>query len=200
MATFAEATLRAQCELALVAPAREGAPLGGSCLLAGDCAAPGGDDGKVICYGGTCVLERRGAAGDGPCYAGGSTGLAHEMYTCRAEDEVYCHRSNNVCTPIAADGELCPYASACGAGAMCVGGTCRALPAEGESCLNGVPGAGGFCRSGTCDRQTLICAPGGAEGQACSETQKCASGVCLQGTCARSDWQRNLNCVGSEAR
>ncbi|MEY4548558.1 MAG: hypothetical protein RL685_4753 [Pseudomonadota bacterium] len=201
VAAFDEATLRAQCEQALVAPAREGAPLGGECLLASDCAAAAAqEEGQVICYGGSCVLERHGAAGDGPCYAGGDIALAQEMYTCAAADGVYCHRANNVCTPHASAGEYCPFGNACGEDAMCIGGTCRALPGEGETCLNAVAGAGGYCRTGTCDRATLLCGPGLAEGEACSETRKCAQGVCLEGSCARSDWQRNLNCVGRASR
>jgi hypothetical protein len=123
-------------------------------------------------------------------------GVAQEMFSCDAADGLYCDRASNVCAPRVGDGERCAYATACSETAMCVGGTCRELPGEGEPCLNAVPGAGGFCRSGACNVATLTCGPGAAEGEACSDTRKCASGVCISGSCARSDWQRNLNCTG----
>jgi hypothetical protein len=199
VALFDEATLRSQCERAFVAPARDGAPLLGACTLAGDCAA-GGDD-QVICYGGACVLQRSGASGDGPCYAGGNVGLAAEMFTCDAAAGLYCHRGDNQCTARVGDGERCPYTSACDDTAMCVGGTCKAFPDSGEPCLNAVPGAGGYCAADSaCDVTTLTCGPGPAIGGDCSEIRKCSSGVCVDNVCASSDWQRNLNCVGRAAR
>ena len=80
---------------------------------------------------------------------------------------------------------------------MCVGGICRAWPGPGESCLNGVPGAGGFCRPGlACNKTTLICGDPLAVGEACSEPTQCTSGLCVDDVCVRSDWQRNLNCTG----
>jgi hypothetical protein len=198
---FDEATMRSECQKAFIAPARDGSPLGGSCLLAGDCAASGDAAGTVICYGGMCVLERRGVSGDGPCYAGGNVGLQQEMFTCPAEEGLYCNRTDNACTPRVGDGERCPFNNACDATSLCVGGICRRLPEEGETCLNGVPGAGGFCRNGAaCNASTLICGAAPALGEACSETRKCGSGVCIDSTCVRSDWQQNLNCMGSGAR
>jgi hypothetical protein len=196
---FDEATLRAQCASAFVAPARQGSPLGGSCQLADDCAASGDEDGSIICYGRRCVLQKRGEDGDGPCYAGGSVELQNEMYTCAAEDGVFCHRSDNVCRSQVAAGEYCPWPNACAEDALCVGGTCRALPARGEQCLNGIPGAGGSCRSGdVCDTTTIICGPGLDNGAACTtgEPGKCASKLCVAGVCAASDFQQNLNCTG----
>jgi hypothetical protein len=199
VASFEEATLRHQCEQAFKAPARDGAPLGGSCLLAGDCAASGEEGGQIICYGRRCVLERRGASGDGPCYAGGNVELEQEMFTCDAADGVYCHRADNVCAPRVGAGEYCPYGNACDADSMCIGGTCRALPERGESCLNAIPGAGGFCRSGdACDVPTLTCGPGLAMGTTCTEGApgQCASGVCDRGVCVDTDFSRHLNCTG----
>lgn len=196
---FAEATLREVCTSAFKAPAREGSPLGGSCLLAGDCAASGDEDGSIICYGRRCVLEKRGADGEGPCYAGGNVELQDEMYTCNADDGLFCHRSDNVCRPHVAAGEYCPSNNACGSDALCVGGTCRALPARGEQCLNGIPGAGGSCRSGdVCDTATIVCGPGLDHGAACTtgDPGKCASELCVDGVCAASDFQQNLNCTG----
>jgi hypothetical protein len=197
--SFDDATLRAQCTSAFKAAARAGSPLGGSCLLAGDCAASGDEDGSIICYGRRCVLEKRGLAGDGPCYAGGDVELEDEMYTCDASDGVFCHRGDNVCTPHVAPGEYCPWPNACGDDALCVGGACTALPARGERCLNGIPGAGGSCRSGdVCDTTTIICGPGLENGAACAagESGKCASKLCVDGVCAASDFQQNLNCTG----
>ncbi len=199
VAVFDEASLRSQCSKAFVAPARDGAPLGGQCLLAADCAASssGSVEGDVICYASTCVLQRQGAPGDGPCYAGGNVGLEQEMFTCDAATGLYCDRANNACAARVGDGERCPYSNACDDTSMCVGGTCRRLPDSGEPCLNGVPGAGGYCRAGTsCDVSTLLCGPPITTGGACSQTLQCASGVCIDGECAPSDWQRNLNCTG----
>jgi hypothetical protein len=198
---FAEATMRSECQKAFVAPARDGAPLGGHCLLSGDCAAAGDEPGKVICYANMCILERQGAAGDGPCYAGGGVPLQQEMVTCPAEQGLYCNRTDNACSPRVGDGERCPFNNACDATSMCVGGICRRLPEEGEPCLNGIPGAGGYCRNGAaCNASTLICGAAPTLGEACSETRKCGNGVCIDGECVRSDWQRNLNCMGSSAR
>lgn len=196
VALFDEATLRSQCEKAFVAPARDGAPLLGACTLAGDCAASGGDD-NVICYGRACVRQRRGASGDGPCYAGGDSGVAAEMFTCDAADGLYCHRADNQCAARVGDGERCAYTNACDDTSMCVGGFCRAFPDPGEPCLNAIPGAGGYCRAdSTCDVATLTCGPSLDIGDACSDTQRCASGVCIDGACSPSDWQQNLNCMG----
>lgn len=196
VASFDEATLRSQCEKAFVAPAREGAPLLGACMLAADCAALG-DGENVICYGGACVRQSRGQAGDGPCYAGGDVGVAAEMFTCDAADGVYCHRADNQCAARVGDGERCPYTNACDDTSMCIGGSCQAFPDRGEPCLNAIPGAGGYCGAdSSCDVMTLTCAPGIDIGGVCSDTQKCATGVCIEGVCTSSDWQRNLNCVG----
>ncbi|HEU4581156.1 MAG TPA: hypothetical protein VFS67_23020 [Polyangiaceae bacterium] len=197
---FADATLSALCAQAFVAPARDGAPIGGSCTLSGDCAASGDEPGRITCYGHKCILQPEGASGDGPCYAGGNVGLQDVLYTCDAAHGLYCDRANNVCTPQVGAGERCEFASACNSNAMCVGGSCKALPEQGEPCLNGIPGAGGYCKSGSCDPVTLTCGAGPGLGDACSDTKKCETGVCLDGTCARSDWQRNLNCLGSPTR
>jgi hypothetical protein len=79
---------------------------------------------------------------------------------------------------------------------MCSGGLCHALPHEGEPCLNGIPGAGGYCAPGNvCDPATLTCGPGLPAGASCQGNQ-CASGLCDDGTCKRSDYQKNLNCTG----
>jgi hypothetical protein len=198
--SFDEATFRSLCDEAFVAPARDGSPLGGTCLLAGDCAATGDEDGQIICLSRTCVLERRGNDGDGPCYAGGNVALQDEMYPCDAAQGLYCHRATNTCVPEVPAGEYCPYPNACDASSMCIGGTCRALPAHGETCLNAVPGAGGFCRShDACDVATLTCGPGLGNGATCTtgDPGKCASGLCVDGACAATDFQRNMNCTGA---
>ena len=67
---FDDAILNALCAKAFVAPARAGAPIGGTCTLSGDCAASGDEPGQVTCYGHICILQREGASGEGPCYAG----------------------------------------------------------------------------------------------------------------------------------
>jgi len=191
---FDEATLRAECEDAFTPGARDGNPLGGECLLAADCASAEG--GQVICYGGNCLLQKDGGEGDGPCSLLGVDGLPMEAYTCASEAGLYCDREQNVCAPKVPGGERCPYADACAASALCSGGLCYTLPAEGEPCLNGIQGAGGFCEAGSvCDPTTVTCGPGRAFGDACQEGQ-CESGVCLDGICRESDYQDNLNCTG----
>jgi hypothetical protein len=196
---FNEATLRTECQRAFAAE-RDGKTLGEKCLLASDCAtAPGGD---VICNGGRCFLERHGSAGDGPCYIGGNSGIEGtptEAVRCEAKDGLYCHRSNNVCTPQVDDGEFCPFPGACKDTAICTGGTCVALPAEGESCLNAIPGAGGFCRAGSsCDVATLKCGAALEEGAACREPAQCASLSCMGGKCTKAEFTRALNCTGKQ--
>jgi hypothetical protein len=192
---FDEATLRDECGLAFRPPVREGASLGESCLLGSDCASA--DGGNVICYSGICLLERRGGAGDGPCVVTNDNGVPTESFRCDAEDGVYCDREANVCAPRVPGGERCPSSAACDDTALCSGGICQTLPDEGEPCLNGVPGAGGFCRSNsTCDRATLVCGPGGSLGDPCSDKAGCATGLCLDGTCVASDFPDNLNCTG----
>jgi hypothetical protein len=194
VALFDEATFWETCRQAFKV-VRDGVGLGEVCMLAGDCASS--PDGPVICYGGRCLLQLKGADGDGPCYIQGSENRPLQAYTCDAADGVYCHRGNNQCTRHAADGEPCPYPGACSPTmGMCTGGICRAFPAEGETCLNGVQGAGGFCKPGAvCDRTTVTCGPGLPEGAACTEGQ-CDSGVCVDSVCKKSDYEQNLNCTG----
>jgi len=163
---FNLASLRTECQKAFGAAGRDGAPAGGKCLLAKDCAQPA--RGSVICYSGTCLPERRGDVDDGPCYIRGT--IPDEIVTCEAEDGLYCHRANNVCTPHVEVGELCPNPTACKAPARCQGGRCEIFPGPGEACLNGIEGAGGFCRPGSaCDRTTLICGASWPEGATCRE-------------------------------
>jgi hypothetical protein len=189
---FDAATLREECARAFTPGSRDGAPLGGECLLAADCASAEG--GAVICYGGNCLLEKKGAEGDGPCSLIGTDGVPTEIFVC--EGDTYCDREQDMCVPKVSGGERCPYPTACLDTAMCSGGVCYDLPAEGEECLNGVPGAGGYCEAGSvCDRTTLVCGPGRAEGEACQDGE-CESGVCLDGICAKSDFTDNLNCTG----
>ena len=125
---FDEATFGDLCNEAFVAPAREGSPLGGECLLSGDCAASGDEGGRVTGYSDTCIVQREGAAGDGPCYAGGPVVLQPLMYTCDAANDLYCNRGDNVCAPRVAPEERCEFTNACNAEGMCSGGSCRRLP------------------------------------------------------------------------
>ncbi len=194
---FDEATFRELCREAWRTPPVQGAELGGECLLASDCASADVDQGRVICYSGTCVLERRGQDGDGPCSVDGANGLPTELVDCRASDDLYCHRGDNVCKPRVEDGKPCPYPTACKETALCTGGTCQPLPDVGEECLNGVPGAGGYCRSkSVCDPVTLVCGPGLEVGEACRDSAECSSGLCDDGECISSDFASNLNCTG----
>ena len=119
------------------------------------------------------------------------------MYTCDAADDLYCNRRDNTCAPRVAPEERCEFTNACNADGMCTGGICRRLPGPGETCLNAIPGAGGFCQAGlSCNRSTLLCGDPLEVGAACSDAAQCASGVCVDAACVRSDWQRNLNCTG----
>jgi len=192
--SFDEATFWDACGEAFAPPAREGAALGETCLLAADCASS--SEGPVICYGDRCMVQLRGTEGDGPCFVSGGD-RPTTAYTCEAASGLYCDRGTNVCARHAAPGERCSTSSACDpASAMCSGGLCYALPGEGEACLNGVPGAGGYCQPGlACDRTTLTCGPGAPEGSTCKGSE-CASGICDDGTCRRSDYMKSLNCTG----
>jgi hypothetical protein len=194
VAIFDEATFWNTCKEAFTLT-REGVGLGEVCMLAGDCSSH--PDGPVTCYGGRCLLQLEGGDGDGPCFIQGSENRPSQIYTCNAADGVYCDRGTNACTAHAPPGERCPYSNACDPStALCSGGMCYALPAEGEPCLNGIQGAGGFCEPGSvCDFATVICGPGLPEGAACKEGQ-CESGVCVDGVCKRSDYDQTLNCTG----
>jgi hypothetical protein len=192
--SFDDATFWDACSGAFALPARDGAALGESCLSASDCASDTG--GPVVCYSDRCMVQLRGAEGDGPCFLSGSD-RPMLAYTCDAADGLYCSREANACAPHAAAGEPCPTSAACDPGvAMCSGGLCYALPGDGEACLNGIPGAGGYCAPGTvCDRTSVVCGPGLPEGASCQGTE-CASGICDNGTCKRSDYQKSLSCTG----
>lgn len=194
VALFDEATFWEQCSDAF-SVSREGVALGEVCDLAGDCASS--EEGPVICYGGRCLLQLEGGPGDGPCYFQGSENRPLRAYTCNAADGVFCNRGTKLCEAQAASGEYCPYPNACDpTQAICSGGMCVALGAEGEPCANGIQGSGGFCQPGSvCERTTLICGPGLAEGAACQEGQ-CESGLCLDGTCQKSDYHKSMNCTG----
>jgi len=192
--SFDAATFWDLCSGAVGSAARDGARLGEECLLAADCASS--PEGPVICYGDRCMVQLAGTEGDGPCFITGGD-RPTTSYTCDAASGLYCDRETNTCAPHAAPGERCPTSSACDpASAMCSGGLCYALPGEGEACLNGIQGAGGYCRPGTvCDRTTVVCGPGLPEGSACNGSE-CASGICDAGTCRRSDYMKSLNCTG----
>jgi hypothetical protein len=194
VAHFDEATFWEECQEAF-SVSREGVALGEVCDLAGDCASS--PEGPVLCYGGRCLLQLDGAPGDGPCIIQGSENRPLVAYTCDASDGVFCNRGTKNCEAHVAVGEYCPATNACDpTTAMCSGGMCVALGAEGEPCANAVQGAGGYCVPGSvCDPMTLICGPGRAQGEACTEGQ-CETGVCLDGTCQKSDYQKNLNCTG----
>jgi hypothetical protein len=197
---FDEATLRTECQRAFGAAERSGAPLGGKCLLAGDCASASAEDGAVICYSGNCLLQRQGKDGDGPCFFGGTSGIKgvpDESFQCNAKDGVYCDRVNNVCAATVADGEGCPTGAACKPTAICTGGRCVTLPGEGETCLNAIPGAGGFCRPGSsCDVATLTCSAPLKEGATCREPAQCESRSCMSSKCTKPEFTRALNCTG----
>ncbi|HTU59727.1 MAG TPA: hypothetical protein VMF89_14850, partial [Polyangiales bacterium] len=145
--SFDAATLRESCRQAFGATYSGGAEIGGSCLLAGDCSYD--PAGPVICYGGMCVVDKRGNEGEGPCYVSGRSNDDEpltQIVRCEARDGLYCHRAERVCKAQIALGEPCPYLNACTADATCSGGRCLALPGPDEPCLNAVRGAGGTCR------------------------------------------------------
>lgn len=201
--SFAEATLRSRCSEAYVTPEREGKALGEACRLAGECAGSG--EGTVLCYGGRCILERRGEEDDGPCIMRRSDEEPlTEIYRCDAPGGLYCHPSENKCTARVSVGELCPAPDACIDGAVCSRGRCAQLPGLDEPCLDAVPGSGGFCRAGSaCDVSTLICGAPLAEGETCRESGQCASRSCgcappscLRNICAKADFTQHLSCTG----
>lgn len=194
--SFDEATLRESCRQAFGAAYSGGSALGGSCLLAGDCSYD--PEGPVICYGGMCVVDKRGVEGEGPCYVIGRDDTPLTLIVhCDASDGLYCHRAERVCKAQGAIGETCPYLNACTEGATCVGGRCVALPGPDEPCLNAIRGAGGTCRPGSaCNIETLVCGPAFAEGATCREPAQCESRACMGGKCAKPEFTRALNCTG----
>jgi hypothetical protein len=196
--SFDQATLRASCRQAFGTAYSGGSALGGSCLLAGDCSYDPG--GPVICYGGMCVVDKRGSDGDGPCYLGGRLGddpPLTQIARCEARDGLYCHRAERVCRGLIAVGEACSYVNSCVEGATCSGGRCVSLPGPDEPCINAIRGAGGTCRPGSaCDVETLICGPSLPEGAACREPAQCETRVCTGGKCGKPEFTRALNCTG----
>jgi hypothetical protein len=195
VSVFDEATFYAECQQAFTPSAREGAAPGETCTGAANCARAAGEN--AICYGNRCLIERSGSEGDGPCSLVGVEPRPTEAYRCDAAAGLYCNRETNTCAPHAADQERCASGDACGPGAMCSGGLCHRLPAEGEECLNGIPGAGGFCAPGyVCNASTLLCGAGPITGEACSSDGDCSEGVCRDGVCASSDFLKSLNCTG----
>jgi hypothetical protein len=162
---FDDATLRDRCREAFGTPARSGSALGGECLLAADCASAD-EEGTVICYGGNCLLQTRGAEGDGPCDLLGADELPEQQIVCDPKDGLYCDRAENACAPHVEDGEYCPFPNACKPTSVCQGGTCVPAPEKLDV------------------------------GAACTDPAQCTSGVCTDGSCAASDFPSNLNCTG----
>ena len=198
--SFDEASLRDSCRQAFGAAYSGGSALGGSCLLSGDCSYDSA--GPVICYGGMCVVDKRGTEGASPCYVSGRASddpPLTEIVRCEASDGLYCHRAERTCKAQVDEGEPCSYPSACKEGATCSGGRCVALPGPDQPCLNAVRGAGGTCRpSSVCHPDTLLCGPAlqEAEGAPCRESAQCESHACMNGRCVKPEFTRALNCTG----
>lgn len=194
--SFNEATLRAECKAAFVPLPRSGAGLGEDCHFADDCASS--SHGEVTCFQNQCLLQRRGAAGEGPCLFSASLVEegATEIVMCEARDGVYCHLEADACTRFSRVGEACPHFGACEVGSMCLSGYCHDLPERGEECLNTTPG---LCAPGSaCNEEQSICGPPLSAGEECSDSFACASGSCLSGHCADPEFMARLSCTGEE--
>lgn len=194
--SFNDATLRAECKAAFVPLQRSGAALGEDCHFADDCASS--PAGEVTCFQNQCLLQRRGAAGEGPCLFSVRLEEEHatEIVLCEARDGLYCHLEDDVCTRFSEVGEPCPHLGACEAGSMCLTGNCLGLPARGEQCLNTTPG---LCAPGSaCDEERSICGSPLTAGEECDSSFGCSSGSCLSGHCADPEFFARLSCTGED--
>jgi hypothetical protein len=194
VASFEEATLRADCAAALRPAPRGGSRLGESCNIAADCANRSGE--RIDCFEGRCLRHRRGSLGDGPCVLS-STLLqngAIEIFDCEARDGLFCHLAEDVCRAPFPVGQTCPYMGTCQAGAECLLGTCTRLPESGEACLTTIPG---LCAVGNaCDPANRTCGPPLAHGQQCLRSSECQSLSCRSEVCSKPDFVSKLSCTG----
>lgn len=198
---FPEATFEALCDEAIVPDPSIPSPAGKACTKREDCAAGGGA--YADCELGLCRVYTKGKeAGIGPCELRKDADPPDTtIYQCDPASGVYCQRERNVCEPFVADGGTCPVTAACGPGGMCIGGTCRTKPSEGQACLNAIPGAGGFCADGfVCNKQLLVCEarPKNDAGTKCNSPEDCKSNQCdlSTQTCKAYDFSKYLSCTG----
>jgi hypothetical protein len=132
----------------------------GSCVEATAC---------ELALGEGCGL--RATCGRGTCVERAGLGEACDDRDC--EVGLGCLLSTLTCARMPAPGEPCAevVGPGCGPDAICEGGTCRALPAEGEACT-GTCAGGLVCASGACVRRA-------ADGEPCDVG--CANGTCGAG-------------------
>lgn len=194
--SFNEATLRAECAAAFVPLPRAGAVLGEECNFADECASS--ILGDVNCFQDRCLVERRGAAGDGPCIFSSSLVAeeAEEVFRCEARDGLYCHLEHNVCEAFLDVDEPCPHLDACKSDSICLVGRCQRLPDRGDECLNTTPGL--CARGSACNEANSTCGPPARAGDACSHSFACASGSCREGYCADPEFFARLSCTGQD--
>lgn len=200
---YDDATLEPLCASAFTPPSNGGLPAGSACTSDEACDPP--PRGTVDCAKGFCralvPTQDEGASPCGPSPAV-STPLG-TVYECDRQAGLWCDRSANdgagACRKQVGDGALCPFSNACDAANMCVGGVCRALPGDGQACLNAVPGAGGFCAPGaSCDPNTLICVAASVgendAGRPCNTDLDCISRRCEGKKCVAYDFSMHINC------
>jgi hypothetical protein len=201
--SYDDATFETICADAFTTPSRGGAPPGAACDQDADCDPP--PKGAVECALGVCratvPTKEVGASPCGPSPVVPSPpGI---VYACDSQAGLWCDRGAaegaGVCAAKVGDGAFCPFANACDETSLCVGGVCHALPTAGEACLNGVPGAGGFCAAGhACNPSTLVCEanPTGGDdtGRACNTDADCLSQRCEGKKCLAYDFTKQINC------
>lgn len=157
---------------------------GGSCAsplpVDATCERPEQCDAGLVCDGGVCeAAAALGGACDGPaaCGTGRACARAPETRTCAdplglgdvcAGDgcDVGLACAEDECVALPGDGDPCLDGFACDVGLTCEDGvgTCRPLPALGETCAVG----NRFCADGLgCDPNTNTCQEGPGVGQMC---------------------------------
>lgn len=199
---FDEATFEALCNEAYLPDPESVANAGKACKAREDCGKllGGGDCQLGICR----SLPDTHQVGASPCVLNEEAVPPQgTIYRCNPNAGIYCNQSTATCDAHVAPGQPCSVGLACGPTGMCIGGICQKKPVEGEACLNGVKGAGGFCADGfQCNEDSLICEarPAADEGLKCNSPADCKSGNCdlATQTCKAYDFTKYLNCSGGK--
>ncbi|HEU5076075.1 MAG TPA: hypothetical protein VFU02_17905 [Polyangiaceae bacterium] len=192
--SFDAAVLRSECRAAFVPAPRIGMPLGGECALAANCASS--SLGPVTCFEERCLVQRPGAADEGPCQLSSALVAAEatEVFTCSSKDGLYCNLTTNTCAELGGPGDTCPHSGSCEDGSMCLLQKCTRLPQRGEACLSTIPG---LCAPGSaCDEAESVCGPPLEQGDPCRRPEQCTSGRCRDGHCEEPEFLSRLSCTG----
>lgn len=176
---------------------------GGTCDFSGDCAAPAGKTASCASYYSTegaagsgsfvryCQVVAAGKDGDGPCsmtvtedgtnWHNSSTDKVLETISCAKADGLYCDKTSQKCTAVAADGADCDLSESCASASFCSSSNkCTPDLAIGSACeqfySNCVDGA-------YCDETSGLCTKLKAQGEACVSMRECESADCTDSKC-----------------